>query len=176
MKYLTILFFSVVLSSCSVKVHTMQDKSTDFSKYKTFCWLKGCEFTFTGPSHLDDSLWRATMKEAIIAELEAKGFTKDENNPDLLIDFRITVENESSIVYDNADDEYNYQSFRETEGEVINYLKGTMILGMVDRKQGKMVWRSQSIGYMEVHPELTEKNIKRGIALTLKNFPPEIEE
>lgn len=30
-----------------------------------------------------------------------------------------------------------------------------------------MVGRSESIGYMDIHPELTEKNIRKGIALHL---------
>ena len=69
MKYLTLLLFSVILSGCGVKVHIVHDESADFTKYKTFCWLEGCEFTYTGPTYLDDSLLRETIKEAIIAEL-----------------------------------------------------------------------------------------------------------
>ena len=169
MKYLALLLLPLVLGSCSVKVHTMKDDATDFSKYKTFCWLEGCEFTYTGPRYLDDSLWRETIKAAIIAELEGKGLVRDENNADLLIDFHISVHNETSVVYHHIDDQYDYNPF--PEDEIISYLKGTMIMHMVDREQGKMVWKSESIGYMDVHPELTKKNIRKGIALTLKKFP-----
>jgi hypothetical protein len=169
MKYLAILLFSVILSGCGVKVNIIQDESVDFSKYKTFCWLEGCEFTYTGPRYLDDSLWRETIKEAIIAELEGKGLVRDENNPDLLIDFHISVQNETSVVYHHIDDQYDYNPF--PEDEIINYLKETMIMHMMEREQGKMVWKSESIGYMDEHPELTEKNIRKGIALTLKKFP-----
>jgi len=171
MKYLATILFSIVLGSCAVKVNTIQDKTVDFSQYKTFCWLQGCEFTFTGPSYLDDSLWRETIKTAIIDELEAKGFVRDENNPDLLIDFYISVERKTSVAYRPIDQEYDYIPL--PADEIINYLEGTMIIDIVDKAQGKMVWRSESIGYMEAHPELTEKNIRRGIALTMKNFPPE---
>ena len=81
------------------------------------------------------------------------------------------MQNETSVVYHYIDDQYDYSPF--PEDEIINYLMGTMIMHIVDRAQGKMVWKSESIGYMDVHPELTEKNIRRGIALTLKKFPPE---
>ena len=171
MKYLTILLFLISLASCNVKVHTTQDNSVDFSKYKTFCWLDGCEFTYTGPNYLDDSLWRETIKDAIILELAEKGIVQDENSPDLLIDFHISVENESSVIYHHIENQYNFQPNYEADEEIIHYLKGTMIIHMVDKAQGKMVWSSESISYMSVHPELTERNFRKGIALTLKKFP-----
>ena len=173
MKYLTLLLFSVILSGCGVKVHIVHDESADFTKYKTFCWLEGCEFTYTGPTYLDDSLLQENIKGAIIAELEEKGFVKDENNPDLLIDFHITIENETSRIYHQIDESYEYQPLPEIDNEIIHYLKGTMIIDIVDKAQARMVWRSETINYMDLHPELTAKNIRKGIALTMKKFPPE---
>jgi hypothetical protein len=170
MKYLGIILFVVYSSSCAVQVHTLQDNTVDYSKYKTFCWLEGCEFTYTGPSYLNDSLWREVIKESVVDELVSKGFTKDDNNPDILVSFYISVENQTSVSYKHVDELYGYQDF--PEAEVIDYLKGTIIIDIVDKDLGKMVWRSESIGYMEIHPDLTEKNIRKGIALTLKKFPP----
>ena len=175
MKYfLSILSLVSLLSGCNIKVNSSYEKNQDFSEYKTFCWLKGCEFTFTGPQYLEDSLLRENIKNAIIAEMNKKGFTQDENNPDLLIDFHISVENESSIIYHRGDDDiYEFKPFPDQE--VVNYLKGTIVIDMVDKEQGKMVWRSEAIGYMDLHPDLSEKNVRKGIAYTLKNFPPKKE-
>jgi len=159
------------LSACSVKVHSMFDQSLDFSKYKTFCWLNGCEFTYTGPTYLNDSLLREKIKSAIVSELESKGLSQNDDNPDLLVDFHISVENESSIIYHHYDDgHYNFKPFPEQE--VVNYLKGTIIVDLVDKEESRMVWRSEAIGYMDLHPDLSEKNIKKGIKTALKNFPP----
>jgi hypothetical protein len=44
---------------------------------------------------------------------------------------------------------------------------------MADKAESRMVWQSHAISYMESHPDLSEKNIRRGIKLVLKNFPPE---
>jgi hypothetical protein len=43
---------------------------------------------------------------------------------------------------------------------------------MVDKSKAAMVWRSEAIGYMDVNPDLSKKNISKGIAIVLKNFPP----
>ena len=165
------LFSLTVLFGCSVKVHTGSDAKHDFSKYKTFCWLEGCEFTYSGPAYLDDSLLREHIKDAITLELERKGLSKNEDSPDLLVDFHISVKDESSIIYHHQEDDIHYYKPFPQE-EVINYLKGTLVIDMVDKSEGHMVWRSEAIGYMDVHPDLSKKNIQKGIRLALKKFPP----
>ncbi len=168
---LGILSLVIIFSSCSVKVHSTYDKSVDFTKYKTFCWLNGCEFTYSGPTYLNDSLLREKIMESIVAEMNKKGLTQNDDNPDLLIDFHISVQNESSIIYHHGNDDiYEFKPFPDQE--VINYLKGTIVIHMVDKSEGRMVWRSEAIGYMDLHPDLSEKNIRRGISIALKNFPP----
>lgn len=160
-----------IFSSCNLKVHSSYDQTQDFAKYKTFCWLNGCEFTYTGPTYLNDSLLREKIKNSIISELNKKGIIQDNDNPDLLIDFHISVENETSIIYHHIDDDIS-RFIPFPEEEVINFLRGTIVIDMVDKQQGSMVWRSEAIGYMDTHPDLSEKNIRKGIALALKNFPP----
>ena len=169
------LFLALVLGiavACSVRVNSKTDPSVDFTKYKTFCWLNGCEFTYSGPTYLEDTLLREKIKNAIIAEMEKKGLTHQEDNPDLLLDFHISVENETSVVYHHREDDYQHQFQSFPEQEVINYLVGTIVIDMVDRVEARMVWRSEAIGYMDVHPDLSEKNIRKGITTALKDFPP----
>jgi len=171
--FIPLFFVFAILSSCSVKVNSTFDQSKDFSKYKTFCWLNGCEFTYTGPTYLNDSLLREKIKRAIVSELTSKGLSQNDDNPDLLVDFHISVENESSVIYHHYDDShYDFKPFPEQE--VVNYLKGTIIVDIVDKEEARMVWRSVAIGYMDLHPDLSEKNIQKGIKTALKNFPPRL--
>ncbi len=161
----------LVFSGCGVKVHSTFDRSKDFSKYKTFCWLNGCEFTYSGPTYLNDSLLRVKIKNAIVSELERKGIVQNDNSPDLLVDFHISIKNESSVIYHRHEDgQYDFKPFPDQQ--VINYLKGTIVVDMVDQSHSSMVWRSEAIGYMDLHPDLSEENIKRGIRTALKDFPP----
>lgn len=176
-KELTILllFFSIVLlmAGCRMEVKETYDHTVDFSKYKTFCWMTGCEFKFNGPKYLGDSLLRESLKTALVEELESKGLKEDTNNPDLLVGFTITVKDEQAIIYHRAEDSPVYYQPLETEREVINYLKGTVIIGMADKQESKMVWQSVAVSYMELNPDFSEKNIHKGIKLVLRNFPPE---
>jgi hypothetical protein len=115
------------------------------------------------------------LKVAIIDELKDKGLTEDSNNPDLLVGFTITVKDEQAIVYHPTEDTPIYIRPLETEKEVINYLRGSLIIGMADRRESRMVWQSHAISYMETNPALTEKNIRKGIKIVLKNYPPPVQ-
>lgn len=162
---------TVFLSACDVEVETAYDLKTDFKKYKTFCWMDGCEFNFSGPEYLNDSLIRENIKEGIIADLSAKGISYDADYPDLLIDFHITVENQTGVLYHYREDEPFYYA-PLSDREEVPYHKGTVIIHIADKEEGRMVWRAQAIGYMDVNPDITEENLRKAITLSLKNFPP----
>lgn len=166
------ILFVLLLAGCKIETKDTYDHSVDFTKYKTFCWMTGCEFKFNGPEYLNDSLLRESLKTALVEELESKGLKEDSNNPDLLIGFTITVKDEQAIIYHRAEDSPVYYQPLETDREVINYLKGTVIIGMADKKESRMVWQSQAVSYMELNPDFSEKNIHKGIKLVLRNFPP----
>lgn len=167
--------FVLLLAGCRIETKESYDHTIDFSKYKTFCWMTGCEFKFNGPEYLNDSLLRESLKTSIIKELESKGLKEDSNNPDLLVGFTITVKDEQAIIYHRAEDSPIYYQPLETEREVINYLKGTVIIGLADRAESKMVWQSVAVSYMELNPDFSEKNIRKGIKMVLKDFPPKAE-
>lgn len=171
---ITGIFILIVLlfTGCRMEIKESHDHTIDFSKYKTFCWMTGCEFQFNGPEYLNDSLLRESLKTSLVKELESKGLKEDKNNPDLLVGFTITVQDEQAVIYHRAEDSPVYYQPLETEREVINYLKGTLVIGMADNKESRMVWQSEAISYMELNPDFSEKNIRRGIKLVLKNFPP----
>lgn len=173
----SILFVLAVLflAGCRMEIKEQYDHSVDFSKYKTFCWMTGCEFKFNGPEYLNDSLLRENLKVSLIRELESKGLKEDANNPDLLVGFTITMKDEQAVIYHRAEDSPIYYQPLETEREVISYLKGTLIIGMADRAESRIVWQSNAISYMELNPDFSEKNIRKGIKLVLKNFPPKPE-
>lgn len=170
----SVLIFLVlaVTSACSVTVKETFDKQTDFSQYKTYCWMAGCEFSVTGPDYLNDSIARENIRKAIEAELKRKGLTIRTDNPDLLVGFTITVKDEQAIVYHRKEDSPFFIAPLELDKKIINYQKGSLIIGMADAKESRMVWQSHVSAYMETKPDLSEANINKGIKQALKNYPP----
>lgn len=175
MKKLLILLtiFTLALGSCATKVSTSYDQQTDFSRYKTFCWLQGCEFSFTGPAYLNDTLIIGRLQRVIIKEMEKKGMTYDAGSADLLLDFHVTVESKETQVYRFEQERYNLLDPADTP-DVYYYLEGTVIIDMVDRETGEMVWRSEAQRYLELNPDLSEANLQKGISIVLRGFPPKM--
>ena len=166
-----LLLFAFGLGGCAINVRTIYDPQADFTKYKTFCWMTGCEFKFDGPTYLNDSLLRESLKTSIVEELESKGLKQDTNNPDLLVGFTITVDDEKAIIFHQSPDQPFYQPL-DTDKEEITYLKGTLVLGLADKKESKIVWESFAVSYMDLQPDFDEKRVHKGIRIVLKNYPP----
>jgi Domain of unknown function (DUF4136) len=165
------LLVMLILSSCQAKIEILYDHQTDFSAYHSWCWLQGCEFTFTGPEYLNDSLTRQHIVGAIQDQLARKGLTYDQDNPDLLLDFHVTVTQETTLYHPQYEEDF-FRRMELPEAEEIHYLTGTIILDMVDRAKSRMVWRAVVRSDYEMHPELSEDQIRRGLAIALKKFPP----
>ncbi len=156
---------------CAVKVSTTYDKTADFSSYKSYCWLQGCEFTFTGPKYLNNERIMDIVRSGIVSEMEKKGFVYNEETPDLLVDFHVTVENKETLVYRFEESRF-IQLDPLLDTDVYYYLEGTIVMDLVERESGRMVWRSKARRYLELNPELTEENLHKGIAIAMKDFPP----
>jgi Domain of unknown function (DUF4136) len=172
MKKVFLFFLTLaIFTSCSTSVKTTYDHKVDFSKYKTFCWMQGCDFKFTGPGYLKDSLISDRIKKAIIEELAKKGITQNTDNPDLLVAFNVTVNDGETIIYHQSEERPDISPISE-HIHAIPYLKGTLVLGIADKAQSKLVWESVVVSYMDIEPDLSEKNIRNGIKGILKNFPP----
>ncbi|MBX2945592.1 MAG: DUF4136 domain-containing protein [Cyclobacteriaceae bacterium] len=171
MKKLVFFIFIIGAFSCDT-VRTEYDTSIDFSQYKTFCWLEGCAFTFTGPAYLDDSVVQSHVKESIISTMQKKGIQYNDNDPDLLVDFHITIENEKAIYYHGVQDDPYYYRTTFLQPEEVILTRGTLLIHVVDRQRSEVIWQSHAEGYLEDPPDLSKKNIQRGITRVLKDFPP----
>jgi hypothetical protein len=168
---LVLIWFAMLLvaASCAVKVRTLQLPNHDFSKYQTFCWLESCEFTFRGPDYLNDSLVRSYMQKAIKSEMKRKGIAFNSDNPDLLMDVQVVMKTDTGYAYHRPDEVHQFIPF--TNREEVLLLKGTFIIDLIDKQQGKMVWRSVAISYFDLFPALTQDNVDKAVAAALRQFP-----
>lgn len=167
-----LIFFMIGLAGCSVQVTSRYDAKADFSKYKTFCWMDGCEFKVDGPDYLKDEEIRLSIKNAIVRELNTKGLTENENAPDLLVGFNITVKNDTAVIFRRLEETPIYYRPLPQQQDEIPFLRGTLILAMADKSTSQIVWQAAAVEYMEDRPKITAEYIEEGIRKVLKRFPP----
>ena len=138
-KIFFVLFFIGCTVSCSpiYNVKYDYDQQFDFSGLKTFDWIPTPEKAGV------NSLVVQRVKNAVNAELKAKGLTMTPNNPDLLIAEHHGKKDQLQISdwgyrrgsrYGNAPGRVSVYAFEE----------GSLILDFVDAKSKKLIWRGSA--------------------------------
>lgn len=171
------LLFALLFASCSAtKVSkTESAPGVDFNSYKTFAFYKLQASGDTISANFKNST--AVLQDAIAAELEKRGYIKSENNPDMLVNIGLVVQEkiqtrETNLMTDRPMyiGQRNYK-WESKEVETGRYRLGTMTLDMVDAKKNTMLWT----GVVEdIIPEKTAKlqaSVDKGVAELFKRYP-----
>jgi Domain of unknown function (DUF4136) len=166
----------VITASCSsVKVSSDYDKTAGFASYKTYA------FTPEALSIPLDDINRNRLLNAIETELAAKGFTKAENNPDVLIDLTIKGEQKQTATATNTGGygygRYGYGGgFSTTTINYDTYVDGTLFIDMIDAAKKQLVWQGRGTRTIEpdANQERREKNISSAVKQIFMKYPPKI--
>jgi len=151
---------------------------TDFSKYKTFKWvqIKGADPV--------DQITDGQLKSAVDQELAAKGMTRTEGETaDLYVGYQVSLGKEKQVTsYDSG---WGYGpgwggwGYAGGGGGFSTSTTSTIVIGQVDLDMydpaaKNLVWRGTASKTLDTKakPEKREKNLRKGVAKLLKNYPP----
>ena len=156
--------FTVSCATYSVK-HDY-DLQANFAEFKTFDWMQV-------PEKADiDSLILQRVKNAVNAELKAKGLTLSSNNPDFLIAEHLGKNAKVRVSNYGYGYGYRYRGYRGVSA--YQYEEGVLILDFVDIKSKKLIWRGSATAVVQNvnTPEKSEKLINGAVKAILKKYPP----
>jgi hypothetical protein len=148
----------------------------NFSKYKTFKWVQ-----IKGADQLDQ-ITDSQLKSAVDEELAKKGLSRTEaDSADLFIGYQVTLGQEKQVT--TFDSGYGYgpgwRGYGYGGGGISTSTTSTIVIGQVgldmyDPAAKQLVWRgtaSKTLD-MKASPEKRQKNLRKGAAKLLKNYPP----
>jgi len=176
-KLLLPILIMIIAASCStIKVSSDYDKTAGFSAYKTY--------TFTQEAlniQLDD-LNKNRLINAITTELSAKGFTKAESNPDVLIDVKLKGEQKQTATATSSGGYgggYGYRwggGFSTTQINYDTYIDGTLFIDMIDASKKQLVWQGRGTKTIDqdANQDKREKNINYAVKQIFMKYPPAI--
>lgn len=168
MKIYSLLFIlsAFLITSCNtVRVTSDFDRSADFNSYKTYNYhKKGIE-----KLELND-LDKRRIVNAIDAQMAAKGFTKTEASPDLLIN--VLASSKEKINIDNGYGGYWGGPYWGSPSRVYQYTSGTIIIDIVDDKNNKLIWQAAGDGLNVSDLDRKADDIPEAIAEIMAKFPP----
>jgi hypothetical protein len=154
---------AIGLSSCSVAVYSNYDRSTDFTRYKTFTWLKYSDSIQN--QYYDNDITHNNIMNFANNYLYSVGYELEPNEPDLFITYHTMAKREmrtvNTPIYSyapsyyspsygnypygyNRQQQYNHNNVPYIIGyntQQIPYIEGTVIIDIVDRRTNQLVWR-----------------------------------
>jgi hypothetical protein len=155
------------------------DQQADFSKYKTYKWVQ-----VKGGEQLDQ-LVSQQITEALDRQLATKGLTKtDSDTADLYVAYQVAVSQEKQMT--TFDSGYGmgpgwgghwyggYYGGGTTTSTTSTIHIGSLAFDMYDPARKQLVWRGVASKQLDpkAKPEKRQKNLDKGMAKLLKNYPP----
>jgi hypothetical protein len=172
----------VLLSSLWVMAQDVSynfDQQADFSKFKTYKWVAA-----KGEQQLDE-LNAKMVVAAIDKQLATKGLTKtDGENADLYVRYQFALSQEKQMT--TFDTGYGMgpgwggrwygggTGMSTSTTSTINI--GAIAVDMYDPAKKTLIWRGVASKQIDTKakPDKREKNLDKGMAKLLKNFPPPV--
>jgi osmotically-inducible protein OsmY len=151
-------------------------KSANFAAYKTYAMKDG---TKVGQQMIDDRI-----AAAIEAQMAAKGFTKADANPDVVVVYHVAFDKQKDIStfssgYGGGYGPYGYRygggwGGGTTSTQVRDILIGTLVIDMADVKANEVVWRGMGVKEVDTtaKPDKRDKSINNAVEKIFKNYPP----
>jgi Domain of unknown function (DUF4136) len=170
------LFLLAVGAAWGQKVKVGYDKSADFSKYKTYSWIPR-----TAPS--TNPLLATLIDNNIDYQLNQKGLSKVDSNPDLLVKSYGGAEDVKGG-WAPQDPNYTASGGAPMPGDnmwegslpatpVPQVIEGSITVDLVDAKQKHLVWRATATGKMDYDKRsklLDQAN--KAVSEMFKKYPP----
>ncbi len=152
---MAVLALYVLLTSCSSgpKIIANQDPSIDFSSYRTYAYVQPLSTDRNGVrSVLSGFLMAATTRE-----LEARGLLRDNQDPDLLVDFVVSTRQKikSSSQPTTSMSMHRGRGGAGTWGgysmgvsttSVTQTTEGTLAIDLIDVRRKQLVWEAAATG------------------------------
>ncbi|MBT1697866.1 DUF4136 domain-containing protein [Fulvivirgaceae bacterium PWU4] len=142
----------VVVNAQRITVASDKAADTDFSKFKTFYWTSQVDNQLDeGYNFLNDLILKAQVRDAVKAELMGLGYKLNPDSPDLLVNFRVFdkpvrlrgTEGYGTSYWGND----QYRSISDTTSYAVE--AGTLLISLVDRKEGAIVWQGFASGLID---------------------------
>ncbi len=163
----------ILLSSCNaVHVNADYDKTVNFSKYKTYAFLKA------GIDKVEISdLDKKRILKFIDINMIAKGFSKSET-PDILVN--INTKAVRNVAVNQFQSGWGWgmgwgiNPFFSNNVDVVTNTEGTLIIDFIDASTKELVWQGEGIGNLTQNTHRKDENINTFVTRILEQYPPVI--
>lgn len=134
-------------------------RGTDFTQYQTYAWTEG--------THVEDDTNHRVIMEYVDAQLGINGIFTDEEEPDLHVAYHASAT-------DDFEFSTGYSHDWRGAGAITarNYLSGTLVIDLIDAKEGHVVWRATAAATVVNDPKKNRATVEKALEKMFADFPP----
>ncbi len=143
-------------------VTTDSDPAAPFATYKTYAWTPG--------TASDVSLTEQRIHNGVNAQLQGKGMTQVDSNPNVFVATHVTTHTVPQVIADG----FGPWGFGGGMATVQTYTEGSLIVDLYDATTRKMVWRGVATATVSSKPEKNASKIDKSLMKMFERYPPVI--
>ncbi len=156
-------------------VVTDYDREADFSQYNTFFWSD--EFHMQNNEEADNeplfynTLNKKRLKQAIQREMEGRGYTLSSENPDLLVNAQVLVEerNTNQTYYPYSPRFYYWGGGHNANAQRTNK-EGDIVIDLIDQNKHQLVWQGYASGVLDIQTKNREEAIRDAVSIIFAEY------
>jgi hypothetical protein len=159
--------FLLTAATAWAGVKTDYDHNANFAQYKTYSW---------GKIQTANGLWDERVKDAVAAQLAAKGLTEVPSGGDVLVAARDAIHNQQQLntFYDGFGGRRWFGGgMGMATTTVDNYKVGTLVVELFDGHSKNLIWRGSASDTLSGNSDKNIKSLDKNVQKMFEHFPPE---
>lgn len=166
----SVVILSLLLSTLALaqKINTDWDRSANFSTYHTYMWE-----TSPHPAH---GLWHQRIVDAVDQQLQAKGLTKVDSNPDVWVVYSNSIHDQKEVVGNNYGfgPGWGWGYWGPSQVTYNTYVtkQGTLVVELADAKDKQILWRGSATDTISDNSNKNISNLDKAVSKLFKGYPP----
>jgi len=180
------LLAALLVSACTPRypVRTDFDPQIDFAAYRSYAFPVAPKPDT--PDLLDNGLVHRRLEALFADQFDARGLTRqvDPANADLVIRYWITTKDRTDVIappwaspfyasYPYPNPYYAGRWASMYQDVIVRHrVEGTLVLDLIDRRSGALVWRSYAVGTLRGDLDRDLAALEAALIRALAEFPP----
>lgn len=166
-----------LLSACATgpTIRSDYDHAADFAQYRSF--------GFMSPLGTDKAnyttIFTERLKTATRSQMEMRGYTYNEQAPDLLVNFSAKLQQKNEVTPAPPMPYYGYRAgfYGGWPGygwgsDVYQYTEGTLNIDLIDARRKQLVWEGVSVGVVDdVANAISAQSVENSVAQIFSRYP-----
>jgi uncharacterized protein DUF4136 len=140
------------------------DRSANFAAYHTYMWEAS-----PNPAQGD---WNQRILDAVDKQLQAKGLTKVNSNPDLWVVYSNSIRDEKQVVGVGYVPGPTWGSSGPAGHNTFISKVGTLVVELADTKDKQLLWRGSVSDTITDNSNKNTKTLDKAVAKLFKGYPP----